>query len=53
MMMRFFLDAIGVVPNKYEIRNIVTDSVNKLKNKYPNLTPRALEHQIWLYQRAK
>jgi len=53
MMNRFLLESIGKVPNKYEIRNLFLKTIDILKYKYPNLTPRMLDHQIWLYQRTK
>ncbi len=51
MMIRFFENAIGYIPDKYQIRQIIIDIVKILNKKFPNLTPRILDHQIWLYQR--
>ena len=51
MMFRFFNDAIGYIPSKQEIRRMVTEVTNRMKNKYNGLTPRALDHQIWLFQK--
>lgn len=51
MMYRFFKDALGEIPNKFVIRKIVTDAVEKLKGKYPELTPKSLDHALWLYQK--
>ena len=53
MMLRFFKDAINEIPNKYSIQKIMIDATNILKNKYPQLTPKMLDHQLWLYQREK
>lgn len=51
MMLRFINDAIGYMPNKYEIKDIVTRAVELLKVDYPLLTPKQLDHQLWLYQK--
>ena len=53
MMIRFFDDAIGEIPDKYMMSSIMIDSVEILKNKYPKMTPRLLDHLLWLYQRKK
>jgi len=53
MMMRFMMDAIGEIPNKYETKELINKAVEILKNKYPNLTSRLLDHQIWLFQRNR
>lgn len=51
MMMRFCKTAIGRIPDKYETRKIVISAVDILKQKYPKMTPRLLDHQLWLYQK--
>lgn len=51
MMNRFLMTSIGEIPTKHKARTLIIDAVKILKNKYPNLTPKMLDHQIWLYQR--
>jgi len=51
MLARFYNDAIGHIGDKYTIREVITNTVEILKNEYPNMTPRLLDHQIWLYQK--
>ena len=39
--------------NDEEIQELFRESCKRLRNKYPNLTVRYLDYQIWAYQRAK
>jgi len=49
MLIRFIKDAIGYAPDKYEYRKMIIEVCKKLGN----ITPRALDYQIWSYQRIK
>lgn len=48
MMIRFMIDSIGYVPEKRERKMIM-----RVCDKIGNISPRFLDHQIWLYQRIK
>lgn len=46
MMLRFIKDALGYLPNKNEIINIIREVSSKF-----DISPRFLDYQIWSYQR--
>lgn len=53
MMARFIESVIQRRLSVEESHNAIMGVYRILANKYPNLTPRALDHQIWLYQRER
>jgi len=58
-MLRFFSDAVGYHSNKYgmETGKYVVETIKKaikvLRIKYKHMTPRLLDHQLWLFQKTQ
>lgn len=46
-MERFFIQSIGKVPDKYTIKKMITEVCKMIGN----ISPRFLDHQIWIHQR--
>jgi hypothetical protein len=53
MISRFVEESTGKKFSSADCQNILVETAGKLKETYPNITPRLLDHQIWSYQRAK
>jgi hypothetical protein len=53
MVMRFIQAAIGRYPNVKEAHKLIVSVCKMLSPEYPTLTPRALDYQIWFYQRQR
>ena len=53
MVMRFLQSALDRYPSIDESQKIIVGACEILSKRYPELNPRALDHQIWLYQREK
>ncbi len=53
MLTRFIESAIGKSPSVEESHKLIVGACNMLKKEYPYLTPRALDHLIWEYQREQ
>ncbi|HVF25983.1 MAG TPA: hypothetical protein VNA23_08845 [Anaerolineales bacterium] len=53
MVTRFIKSAIGRYPGVDESHQIIVGACEILSKQFPALNPRALDHQIWLYQREQ
>jgi hypothetical protein len=51
MILRFLAAALGRNVSAKEAQNLVARACEILVVEHPQLTPRALEHAIWTYQR--
>lgn len=51
MILRFIQSAIGRSPKIDEAHRLILDCCHELVDTYPDLNPRILDHQIWLFQR--
>lgn len=49
----FIKDCTGESPGADEAAELIQGACSILVKKYPNLTPRLLDHEIWKYQRDK
>lgn len=53
MIQRFIKDAIGKSLDVDAAASLVQDACGLLRQKYPALTPRLLDHEIWKFQRIR
>ena len=53
MVMRFLKSVLDRFPSMDESQKMIVGACEILSKHYPELNPRALDHQIWLYQREK
>lgn len=54
MICRFVADALGQTAiSPSEAKRLFLDAATELKCEHPNVTPRALDHAVWNFQRAK
>ena len=53
MILRFIREATGKSLTINDASDLIKTTADVLKKDYPALTPRALDHTIWLYQRSK
>ncbi|MEO8396064.1 MAG: hypothetical protein ABI700_23930 [Chloroflexota bacterium] len=53
MIMRFIQTAVGRRANVDECHLLLVETCRRLSVDYPELTPRALDHQIWQFQRIQ
>lgn len=53
MVMRFLKSVLGRFPSMDESQRMIVGACEILSKDYPELNPRALDHQIWLYQQEK
>lgn len=51
MVLRFLQAVLSRDVKQDEARKLLTDVTSLLKVRFPNLTPRLLDHEIWKYQR--
>lgn len=51
MVRRFVFDAVQGELNADECQELLSAACIELAKEFPSLTPRSLDHQIWLYQR--
>lgn len=51
MIIRFLEGSIEKKIDPKEAFELMMSVFNELKEEFPNLTPRELDHAIWLYQR--
>jgi hypothetical protein len=50
---RFVFDAVQRDLNAEECQELLSAACVELAKEFPSITPRSLDHQIWLYQRIK
>jgi hypothetical protein len=53
MISRFIVAATGKTLNIDDARKAIVEVCKQLKADYPTLTPRGLDHAIWVYQREQ
>lgn len=53
MVLRFLAESLGRPVHTEEALRLVAGAVAELKARYPDMTPRLLDHMIWEYQRAR
>lgn len=53
MVLRFLQGAIGRTVTLSEAQSLVSEAASQLREKYPLLTPRLLDLEIWKYQREQ
>jgi hypothetical protein len=51
MILGFLGVALGRLVSPTESQDLLTAAVEQLRDKYPSLTPRLLDHEVWKYQR--
>jgi hypothetical protein len=52
MVRRFVFDAVHRELNADECQELLSAACVELAKEYPSITPRSLDHQIWLYQKT-
>lgn len=53
MVLRFIYSALGRDVSLSEAQFLLKATADKLKSKYPHLTARLLDHQVWKFQRSQ
>ncbi len=51
MILAFLKSVLGSPIRATEAQQLLAESAAQLRNTYPHLTPRLLDHEIWKYQR--